>query len=81
MQLARGPKLHRQPRRQRVPRFSRFSGVKRNYIIVKRLGVGAAPNPAKGSPPADAAAAGTRSPQWRRAYLVAAPLTTTRILW
>jgi len=31
-----------------VPRFSRFSEVKRNYIIVKRLGVGAG-DPAKGS--------------------------------
>lgn len=36
--------------RSGVSRFSRFSGVKRNYIIVKRLGVGAG-DPAKGSPP------------------------------
>lgn len=37
-----------------VPRFSKFSGVKRNYIIVKRLGVGAESSVRKDPAPADA---------------------------
>lgn len=39
-----------------IPRFSRFSGVKRNYIIVKRLGVGADSPVRKDLMPADAPA-------------------------
>lgn len=50
-EVQRGAAPRRAPRN--VPRFSGFTGVKRNYIIVKRSGVGA-PGPGD---PADAPAA------------------------